>query len=81
MGFGAAAFLMAGAIWHSVFLGTVSLFFLLLIGSGRFCGRRLRDRWAVFGRSVAFVDSQHGNGRRVWFWRAWERYLVRWDWP
>jgi MFS transporter, putative metabolite:H+ symporter len=36
VGFGAAAFLMAGAIWHSVFLGTVSLFFLLLIGADVF---------------------------------------------
>ena len=36
VGFGAATFLMAGALWHSVFLGGVSLFFLLLIGADVF---------------------------------------------
>jgi MFS transporter, putative metabolite:H+ symporter len=36
VGFGAAAFLMAGAIWHSVFFGSVSMFFILLIGADVF---------------------------------------------
>jgi putative MFS transporter len=36
VGFGAAAFLMAAAIWHSVFLGTISLFWLCLIGADVF---------------------------------------------
>lgn len=36
VGFGAAAFLMAGAVWHSVFLGTVSLFFILLVAADVF---------------------------------------------
>jgi putative MFS transporter len=36
VGFGAATFLMAAAVWHSVFLGTVSLFWLLLIGADLF---------------------------------------------
>ena len=36
VGFGAAIFLMAGAIWHSVFLGTVSLFWILLIAADVF---------------------------------------------
>jgi putative MFS transporter len=36
VGFGAAAFLMAGAIWHSIFIGSISLFFLLLIGADVF---------------------------------------------
>ncbi len=36
VGFGAAIFLLAAAVWHSVFLGTVSLFWLLLIGTDVF---------------------------------------------
>lgn len=36
VGFGAAIFLMASAIWHSVFLGSVSLFFILLIAADVF---------------------------------------------
>jgi putative MFS transporter len=36
VGFGAAVFLMAGAIWHSVFLGKVSLFWILLIAADVF---------------------------------------------
>ena len=36
VGFGAATFLMAGAIWHSVYLGSVSLFFLMLIAADVF---------------------------------------------
>jgi MFS transporter, putative metabolite:H+ symporter len=36
VGFGAAIFLMAAALWHGVFLGTVSLFWLLLIGADLF---------------------------------------------
>lgn len=36
VGFGAAIFLMAGAIWHSVYLGTVSLFFILLVAADVF---------------------------------------------
>lgn len=36
VGFGAAIFLLAAAVWHSVFLGTVSLFWLLLIGADLF---------------------------------------------
>ena len=36
VGFGAALFLLSAAIWHSVFLGTVSLFWLLLIGADVF---------------------------------------------
>ena len=36
VGFGAAIFLLAAAVWHSVFLGTVSLFWLLLIGADVF---------------------------------------------
>ena len=36
VGFGAATFLMAGAIWHSVYLGTVSVFFILLVAADVF---------------------------------------------
>jgi putative MFS transporter len=36
VGFGAAAFLMAAATWHSVFFGSVSLFLLLLIAADVF---------------------------------------------
>jgi len=36
VGFGAAAFLMAGAVWHSVFVGGISLFFILLVGADVF---------------------------------------------
>lgn len=36
VGFGAAACLMAAALWHSVFLGAVSLFWLLLIAADMF---------------------------------------------
>jgi putative MFS transporter len=36
VGFGAAIFLMAAALWHDVFLGTVSLFWLLLIAADLF---------------------------------------------
>ena len=42
---------MAGAIWHSVFLGSVSLFFLLLIGADMF----VEGGFAVVGPYAAEV--------------------------
>ncbi len=51
VGFGAATFLMAGAIWHSVYLGSVSLFFLLLIGADMF----VEGGFAVIGPYAAEV--------------------------
>jgi len=43
--------LMAGAIWHSVFIGSISLFFLLLIGADMF----VEGGFAVIGPYAAEV--------------------------
>ena len=51
VGFGAAAFLMAGAIWHSVFLGSVSMFFLMLIAADVF----VEGGFAIIGPYAAEV--------------------------
>src|SRR5262249_11409374 len=70
LGFRAGGMLILAALFHDVFLGTISLFWLLLIGTYFFSSKwRLRYRGSVRRGGVAGKSTHQRHGLGLWVWR------------